>query len=364
MQFKHRHYVPVLKWKAGEYKALRDVSISDKSAMTPLAEIVPVPWDWGSDAPAKTLDDHLAQVPAQMASCWGVSEPLFVELNLLDSSDRLASGNHPVDGLFSQISLAGVKVIPVTGLDRDAAYQAAVATVVARDGRGVCIRVGRDDMLVPTFAQQLDDLLNTLKLNISDVDLVMDFRAVEASTAGIYANVAVSFISSQKYAIYARSLTVLSGAFHQNLSAFSPGIGSMPRHDWALWRAVLGATALPRKPSFGDYGIAHPELGEIDPRQMTMSANIRYTTDDEWLIFRGRSLKDPRYGQYGQYHVLAQDVVNHGRYCGRAFSKGDDYIHDVANQADGPGNQTSWRQAPTNHHLVFVIREIANKIGP
>jgi hypothetical protein len=36
--FDHAHYVPVLRWKAGERGALKALRLVDKAAMTPLLE--------------------------------------------------------------------------------------------------------------------------------------------------------------------------------------------------------------------------------------------------------------------------------------------------------------------------------------
>ena len=38
--FDSKHYIPILKWKSAEIRALRDLSDEDKKHMTPLIELV------------------------------------------------------------------------------------------------------------------------------------------------------------------------------------------------------------------------------------------------------------------------------------------------------------------------------------
>jgi Beta protein len=44
-----------------------------------------------------------------------------------------------------------------------------------------------------------------------------------------------------------------------------------------------------RLPTFGDYAVAHPDpsRGDVDPKVMSISAGLRYTIDDEWLVAKG-----------------------------------------------------------------------------
>ena len=73
--FDHRHYVPALKWRMGEFRALQDLSELSKARLTPLVEITPIPWDFEADCPAKNIDQHLATVPEQMVYRMGCEAP-------------------------------------------------------------------------------------------------------------------------------------------------------------------------------------------------------------------------------------------------------------------------------------------------
>jgi hypothetical protein len=91
---------------------------------------------------------------------------------------------------------------------------------------------------------------------------------------------------------------------------------------------------------------------------MIMSASIRYTTDSDWLVVKGRNVR-----QYGfeQYFDLCRALVERPEYYGPAFSWGDEYIGRCAAREVGPGNATTWRKVGTNHHITVVTRAIANR---
>ena len=60
-------------------------------------------------------------------------------------------------------------------------------------------------------------------------------------------------------------------------------------HSWLPTRSTPTESEI--STGFGDYAIAHPIPTELDPRTMRMSASIRYTTSDEWLILKGRNVR-------------------------------------------------------------------------
>lgn len=58
--FDHNHYVPILKWRMGEYQALLNLKKGVADWVTPLLEIPTEGWDFEKEEPAKSIDDHLS----------------------------------------------------------------------------------------------------------------------------------------------------------------------------------------------------------------------------------------------------------------------------------------------------------------
>jgi hypothetical protein len=358
--FDHQHYVPALKWRMGEYRALQNLTDQSKAQLTPLVEITPIPWNFQTDQPDRSVDEHLASVPEQMSAAWGTQRDLFVELGLLEPQERMSSGAHPLEALFDAGAARGLRLIPVTGPGRDPAYQAAVRSVIERLRVEVCIRLDREDFLSPDCATRITDVLAAVGSDPARAHLVLDVFAVDQSQISLLMAILPAVVAGLPNLADWQSFTLLSGAFPVNLSDVVPGLGHILRVDWTLWQQ-LTALNLRRTPTFGDYGIAHPAPGEeIDPRFMHVSASIRYTASHEWLIFRGRDVRHPAHGGFTQFRSLSAQVVAHAAYSGPTFSWADAYISECAAGTASTGNHTTWRRVGTNHHLAYVVSQIAN----
>lgn len=350
----NRIYVPALKWRQGEMRALKELAPSVKGCLKPLIEIPPIPWDYSQETPQKSLDEHLKPIPSQIRNT--VNDlPCYIDLALLDPADRLQSGEHPLPALLSQ--LADLYLTPVTGLDRDISFQDAVKEVNTRARMGTCLRVGLDELFSDAFENRADSLLNILSVPYDNADLIVDLQAVDQAQSAVL-RTALPLAWKASDLTKWRSVTLLGTGFPVDLSDLSPGVGSIPRSEWLLWRGLSSRVAA----NFGDYGIAHFDVRELDPRVIRVSASIRYTSDSEWLIFRGRSLRDPRFGGFEQFRSLSTQIVNHPAYEGRHYSWGDAFIYDCAYGAEGTGNLTVWRQVGTNHHMTHVARQLSSSI--
>jgi hypothetical protein len=354
--FGDRHYVPILKGKDGEYRGLEDLFAHDKLRLTPLIEVIPVGWDYENEQPLKSVAEHLAPVAGRLRSAWGTERPLFLDVELLDEDD-VGGGVHPLEFVLQDTRQLGVRIIPVTGLQRTPPYQAAVAAAVVQDGEGVCIRITPEDLARGAIAAELPQILQALGIAEDQTDLLLDYGALEENQTALLTMLIPANLNAIPNINGWRTLTVAGTGFPINLSGFSSqSISHRNRVEWHVWIA-LRAMPLPRTPTFGDYAIAHPEMTEMDPRLMRQSASIRYTTDDSWLISKGRDLRT--YG-FAQFHQLAQHLAQRPEFSGAGFSWGDGYIHDCGNGQCGPGNATTWRRVGVNHHLTKVVNQVAN----
>lgn len=360
--FDYKHYVPILKGKQGEYGALRELSTTARARLTPLIEIPPIPWDFDSDAPAKSVDDHLSNVAGKIENSWGVDRPVFIDLLFIGTA-QMAGGEHPLNFVFETARARGVQAIPITGVDRDQPYQDATRDIIHDDQRGAGIRLQASDFEdVSDLAAALDDLLEFFHLPHSQVDLILDFQSVLPNqTQTIHMAVRTVLASLPSIAEW-RTLTFAASAFPQNLMAFAAQtITPVQRTEWDVWVGLAAKRQrLPRLPTFSDYAIQHPEPAEVDPRIMQMSANLRYTLNRDWMILKGRGV---RRAGFDQFRDLCSDLLQLPGYCGQQFSWGDQYINECAQSLTGPGNATTWRKVGTNHHLEFVVQQISSLPG-
>lgn len=360
----HPHYVPILQGKRGELVALREFPADAGAAFTPLIEVPAIPWDWEDDEPKRSLAEHLAPYPMSLQRNIGQQRVAWLDLpdSTIEPSDRI-DGWHPVDVLFSGCRDAGVAAVPVTGPARDMAHQQAVAAVAAVDGRGACLRV-ESAAIGDGLDTALATLLATLNLPAAQVDLLLDLGPIGPNAVQLAA-VGIAAILSTQLGQPWRSLTLGAGAFPESLGGLSRGLSTIPRADWALWVAVRNRLSARRRAlNFADYGIQAPQLADIDPRTMRVSANIRYTTPEDWLIARGQIVIGKGRVGFDEYRRLAADLVARAEFRGAAFSPGDTYIAQCAAGSEGPGTPEIWRRQGTSHHLATVVDQLARLNEP
>ena len=358
--FDHRHYVPILKGKMGEYTALAELRDEQKDSLTPLIEVPPVPWDYAEDAESRSVTDHIEPVAQRILEHWGDQRRVFVDLLLLSDGPALPGGRQPISHVCDRARACGLTLVPVTGPGRSESYQQAVREAAARDGRGVCLRLQSEDFDHGGANQALAETLGALDVGPEEVDLVLDMGSIPEGGGGIYSMAVRGTLVTIPDLDRWRTITLTSAAFPVDLSGFDrDAISTRGRADWRVWHSlVTNPGSIPRLPAFGDYAIAHPETTAIDPRMMNPSASVRYTTPTDWLIVRGHGVRS-REG-YDQFYGLAAQLVRHPDCCDAGFSWGDWYIRQCAERLQGPGNLTTWRKVGTNHHIAMVVSQIAS----
>lgn len=356
-------YVPMLKGKEGEFAALEVLTGDIKRQVIPLIEIPGVPYDYANERPSKSLDEHVAGIPERLRRCWA-NEPLYLHLPWFGAEERMQDGRVALEAVLAECANLGVRATPVVWRASSADYLAAAGRHLATSGTGACVR-----LLVEDFEEdidleaEVDRLLSGLGgSDPTSIDLVVDLEDLgpEANRAVLVARSVFSMIPRKDLW---RRMILAAASFPEDLSDVGAATTStIPRREWELWKTLQRRpNILPRRDLiFGDYAIAHPVPRELDPRIMQMSASIRYTTPGDWLVVKGRNVR--QYG-FDQYFELCKTLIGRPEYSGRDFSWADRYIDDCANGMTGPGNATTWRKVGTNHHITLVTRELA-KLRP
>jgi hypothetical protein len=353
--FGYNHYVPILKAKDGEFGALSELPEEIKSRITPLIDI------FNSDSKIP-LEKRLIKIANKIERSWGNERPIFVDLFGIDLKERVLGGDHPLTFIFDLLRKLNVKAIPLIGFDRDEAYVEAIQKTVKADNKGICIRLLTDDMEdTYELADNIESLLSDLDISYEDAHLMLDFRELKIDKIRVATGTAINVIGKIPHINNWSTLTVAASGFPGSLREIDTlSSGKLPRTDYLLWKLLIKRRKeIERLPSFGDYGIQHPDLLELDWKVIPLVPNIRYTLPDEWLIIRGGSNK--KYGWH-QSHQLSKELVNMAEYYGETFCWGDNYISLCSDESVGPGNMTTWRKIGTNHHITLVSSQIANTV--
>lgn len=351
-----RLYFPVLRGREGEYAAYESLDLTVKNSLLPVIELPSIPYDYTQGRHARSLEEHLDTLFKRMAQAFK-TDPFYVDFTWVElTNDRRAKRI----GAEKLASLDLAFSIVLTPSDISADLQE-IGRIIRAGTRSVAIRLRVKDFNEDSdVSVELDRIMQAVGFDASAVDLIIDLQDIgrDIDRATLVARSIFSQIPRREE--WMRIILVAS-SFPEDLSEIdAASIEKLPRLEWNLWsRLQHKPAALPRPDlKFGDYAISNPTQKELDPRTMRMSANIRYTTPDYWLIIKGRNVR--KFG-FDQYFDLCRILVEREEYCGRDFSAGDRYISDCAEGQTGPGNATTWRKVGVNHHLTLMVEQLASR---
>ncbi len=358
MNFDHRHYVPCLRWKLGEYLAVSQLSDKIKRVFTPIIEAPGKGYDFAAKKEKKTIDEQLAPFAKRIHNKWG-KLPCLIDLRLIKNTERMANGIHPVRFIFHGLRALDCHAIPVTSFLRDTEYQQEIKVVSAKDKNGICLRITLEQAAKNTFKTEINSLLSTLRNQPADCDFILDLGVPNFLPLDGFSNVIQAIVAKLPHLNNWRTFILLGTSFPESMGGVKKWGEIVPRYEWQLYKILINKfkRSVLRLPTFGDYAINHPKELELDWRVVKPSATIRYTIDDHWYIVKGDNIRD--YG-HEQYHNLSQNVLASRYYYGPTYSWGDGYIQTCTNKNAKTGNLTKWIQVGTNHHIVKVTQDIAS----
>lgn len=350
-----KQYVPVLRWRAGEYRALSKLGTAGKSLVVPLIEVLEPDFDFEKSRPVKTIDKQLSDFGAQLQKSWGELPALLDGRQLLPAT-RMADGSHPMTYLFNAARAQGAVLTPVVALDSDVDYLLAVHDIDAHNMNGAVLRCTLDEALDPDFAVNVVTLLGRIAIDLSQLDIVLDLRSPAYEPQSALIAIIRSALASPTF-LGARSTVVLGASFPETLTALSLPIQTVDRPEWRLYKALVARlTAEERRPAFGDYAVAAIAFPKGDMRFMRGSPNVRYAVQDGWLVARTKRVK----GQTNHaYPGLCLSIMTSGQYMGPTFSQGSAYIHGCQSGTVTRGNPTTWKWVATNHHISVVLDDLS-----
>lgn len=344
------HYVPVLKVKRGEKKALQSIEPSLQQRITPLLEIVERKPD-----SASTVSAHLDKTFRDLADSLRLYPRCF-----LDARELVADGPSAALEVFHRAASAGIVFTPVTGVSRSADVAAAIKYKI----HGMALRLTRKEFEDGRLARILQDFMTKYGLAPQEIDLIVDLGPVDDMVGAGVAALSGAFLADvpdhQKWRTF-----IISAC------AFPPSMGRVTRnsHDlverteWTGWRDNLHANrhTLLRLPTFSDCAIQHTKGVEgFDPLKMQVSASVRYSSMDNWLLIKGESTRIKSAST--QFPMLAKQLVyDHlqSHFRGANHCSGCMSIQGSADGASHMGSAEVWRRIGTVHHITAVVQEIA-----
>jgi len=344
MKFGAAHYVPVLKIKDNEKRALQSLGVTYQGAFTPLLEVV--------ERKDKTLAAHLDTTFKRLAQSVAGYAPCFLDAGELEDDAG-------AQAVFARADSEGIDYVPVVGLTRLSGNGPALA----HGTTGVALRLTRDELEDSVIPAGVPAFLKAHRLRAENTDLVMDMGDVGMLIpVGVMA-LANSFLSAVPHHTAWRTFTLSGCAFPNSMSKVPRNSFLLVnRSEWLGWRDGLYANRgkLARLPTFSDCGIQHPSGVEgYDPITMAASAAARHASGDSWLLVKGVSTR--QVAPTVQFKAIAKRLVNnvHGpHYAGARHCTGCADIAAAAKGAPKLGSLGIWRRIGTEHHIVTVLRDL------
>ncbi len=352
-------YAPILRAKPGEFTAVGHLAQKTKSRLFPLFDI---PRNTSKAKIPKTDIEHLNGVVEQIEKVWA-GRPLMVDVTSWNPSSLTSEGEHVINYLHTTMEQAGLQVFPVVGYDRwdDPTYQNALSNIQLASGRSFVVRLDEEaieDSLDPDYFEgRLEDILSSLACDASECVALLDFGDLCHKPLAEVIDKLPGVLKILKELKFSRMIFAGSSVPGSiNLAVkYAATEGLLLRKEMLIWQALYQAFP---KLVFGDYGVRSPRSNE-DVIAPDTNGKIRYTTDKQFYIARGYSLRTKEKG--AQHHGLAQKIIDSQYFMNSDFSWGDAQLVKCA-AGDFSGNSTTWIGIDTNHHIEMVVREIREHV--
>ena len=348
MKFGPEHYVPVLKIKDNEKRALEFLSRTYKGKFTPLLEVV----ERKSD---KSLDEHLDTAFKRLVASFPKSATFF-----LDAYELASDGDAGAEAVFARAESEGMDYVPVVGITRSAGNSPAFD-----HGNGsVALRLTREELEAGNLQTAVPEFLNDHRLSPDQVDLIMDMGDVGMLIPVGVTGLANSFLDAVPYHKAWRTFTLSGCAFPKSMGKVGRNSSLLVnRNEWISWRDGLyvNRKSLTRLPTYSDFAIQHPSGVEgFDPKTMPTSAGARHASGDAWLLLKGESTR--KVPPTIQFKKIAKALVSnaHGKhYLGTTHCTGCAEVDAAARGAPKLGSLGVWRRIGTIHHVVTVLKDLS-----
>lgn len=354
-------YFPILKALPAEFTSLKKTKPVNAKHIIPMFELPKVPDRKKYRESSTPITEFIDDTSEEIGRLWAGKDAMFDAWHWSPTATN-EHGEHVISYAYHSLESMGVQVVPVVGYDRWGVLEYKMALKsVARTHKGkFCIRLDHsafEDSAEPDFLQEnLDEILSLLELDPANCHVILDFEDVTPYGASdLIGEFESLFNLISVYGFMSYSIAGCSLPKTINKAVKKPNTcGVVLRKEMLLWRDAR--KRFPRFPIyFGDYGVRGPNTNE-GVRSKNTNGKIRYTVDKEYFVARGQSISMPPKGE--QMWALAQKIIDSDHYLGAEFSWGDSEILRCSNKKF-KGNAGQWIAIDTNHHLAYVIAEIA-----
>jgi hypothetical protein len=348
-------YLPALRLKQGEYKALAELQ-SDLAAQILPHFIIPPPRERDPEkGRALTFDEIVHEAGRRVGRHWPLRpcllDPRFLFGELYDSECVMW-----LPRLFKVATSAGSLAIPVVSLsDLEGARLAAFSAILSPQSAGIALRITLRNLGDPGLPTRVQSALLRAGTKPNECLLLLDFSGADLSEPQMVADyILTAYQQVNEIGLWGR-LAVQATSFPEKNPSEAGGNSLLPRNEWHAWKhAANHEDNVRRNVMFGDFGADSSKFIFASGGRSPIR-HYRYSTTESWFVVRGTDEHPVKEAMQD----ISLKIVNSDHFSGREFSHGDAFIYDTAHGLAGPGNPSTWRKVNTVHHLTRVVCDLA-----
>jgi len=339
-------YIPILKWKRGERRAIKAVTPDMAKGVCPLITVTEETFADQSETARSEAMSASFPFADEIYKHWG-ARPFYLDASAIQP---LAGGVHPLIDTAKHCRELGARLTPATTLAANAAYEAAVLKVAQIDNCGVALTVDLREFT--SAAQWLPSWLHAL----NQTDLILNLADKVATISDLGPVLEMAFRGLQR-GIEWRSVTVAGTSMPANFIEYDKDeVHLIDRKEWTLWQHLI-SLSLPYRLDYGDYAtvpIAPPpsDLGWRFP------INARYTLPTQFLISRGVRTRGEGARDMDKQLIAHANTIVEYKKRSRLDCWADETIDKIAAREKSPEGLEHWVKIAVNRHITRVRTDI------
>ena len=333
------NYVPFLKTKNYEFKALSQLRQEIKTHIIPFLDIHRKEKEYDEE----TYKNHIMYVKTKI-----LKSEIYqfyiddIDINTNFCINRRCSYDYLMKNFFD------ISYIPVLGIHRIKERQEIIfSNAEFVKTSTVAIRINVTDLAIPMVKDKLEDIATKLSPIYSNIHLIIDCRYCEQKDIETYSQIISKYIYEVK--ILFSKIIITGSSLPVSFSEIKlHNIKEIERTEIMIWKKCSSRITL----HFGDYTLV-PVSYYDKPRQLyypTITAHIIYTYADKFVIYRGGRLSKEGYEQYKDICIrISQEPF----FRGDKYSSGDYFLAHSTSYSKNimPGTIL----APTiNSHITYM----------
>jgi len=325
-------YYPIIKWKAGERKALE--YLNDMSDMfTPIIEIV-------EDTTAEKFFKELSAV---------YDAPIMLDISHCANLSNLSYAN-----FFDYAICNEIEFIPVITYDN-------LNLVTKLPSNEIALKLGINDTYEGSTTESILTLLNKLYPD-KRFSIILDGGVIlkKEDANNVYQQFCKLISTSCLLSFTFSNIIIALTSFPEDPFIPAGENKAFKRFDIEIYKNIRkkfsGHTIL-YKLRYADYGVTKFTDSDLDFSKMRngILPKIKYTTFNKYIVLKGKRGNSPRTS-----NDMAEEIINSDYYFGKYFSFGDLDIYSRGKRENGPGSNQQWVTINANHHISVVLEQLSN----